>query len=126
MDAEVLVRGLDHPEGVAYDPVRDVVYAGGELGQVYRVDVERRLWEQVGAAPGFVLGLAVDGGGRIALCVSEGEPSICVWDDGEVRTVARGLTFPNYPAFAADGTLYFSDSGSWAGDDGRVLRLCAD
>src|SRR4051812_23953248 len=126
MQAEVLVRGLDHPEGVVYDPVRDVVYAGGELGQLYRVDVERRTWEQVATAPGFVLGLALDGSGRIALCVSEVDPSICVWADGEVRTVARGFAFPNYGAFAPDGSLYLSDSGAWAADDGRVLRLAPD
>ena len=35
--ARVLVDGLDHPEGVAYDPVEDVVWAGGEDGQLYRV-----------------------------------------------------------------------------------------
>ena len=37
--ARVLVAGLDHPEGVAYDPVGDVVWAGGEDGQIYRVSV---------------------------------------------------------------------------------------
>src|SRR3954451_15550239 len=126
MRPEVLVDGLDHPEGVAYDPVTDSVYAGGELGQLYRVDVERRTWEQVGSAPGFVLGVAVDGRGRVALCVSEGEPSVCVWADGEVRVVAAGFVFPNHGAFAPDGTLYFSDSGRWAADDGRLVRLAPD
>src|SRR4051812_12922679 len=102
MAAEGLVGGLDHPEGVAHDPSSDAVYAGGELGQLYRVDVDRRTWEQVGAAPGFVLGLAVDGRARVALCVTARDPSICVWDAGDVRTVAGGFTFPNYPAFAPD------------------------
>lgn len=123
---ETLVDGLDHPEGVAWDPAAGVVYAGGELGQVYRVDVEARTWEEVGRAPGFVLGLAVDGRGRLALCVSEVEPSICVWSEGGTRVVAGGLTFPNYPAFGPDGTLYFSDSGRWGRGDGRVYRLGAD
>src|SRR5207248_5513226 len=31
----------------------------------------------------------------------------------------------NYPAFAADGTLYLSDSGHWGWNDGRVYRLTA-
>ena len=35
--ARVLVDGLDHPEGVAYDPDADVIWAGGEAGQLYRV-----------------------------------------------------------------------------------------
>ena len=30
--ARVLVDGLDHPEGVAYDPDADVIWAGGEAG----------------------------------------------------------------------------------------------
>ena len=124
--AETLVDGLDHAEGVAYDPAGGALYAGGELGQVYRVDVEARSWQEVGRAPGFVLGLAVDGRGRLALCVSEVEPSICVWDGGAVRVVRGGLTFPNWPAFGPDGTLYLSDSGTWGHGNGRVLRLAAD
>jgi gluconolactonase len=46
--------------------------------------------------------------------------------DGAVTTLRDGFTLPNYPAFAADGTLYFSDSGTWGADDGRVFRLAAD
>jgi gluconolactonase len=126
MQAETLVEGLDHPEGVAFDPASGAVYAGGELGQVYRVDVELRSWTQVGTAPGFVLGLAVDGRSRLALCVSEVRPSVCVWEDGEVRVVAEGFVFPNYPAFAPDGTLYVSDSGRWGQGDGRVFRIAPD
>jgi gluconolactonase len=34
--------------------------------------------------------------------------------------------FPNYPAFAPDGTLFISDSGHWGSDNGRVYRLGAD
>jgi sugar lactone lactonase YvrE len=64
---EILVDGLDHPEGVCWDP---------------------------GA--------------------------------GSVRAVQNGFTFPNFPAFAPDGTLYVSDSGSRGANDGRVLRLSAD
>jgi len=121
----VLVFGLDHPEGVAYDPREDVVWAGGEDGQLYRVDHRGRAYEEHARAPGFVLGLAVDGRGRVAVCCS-GAGSLCVLEDGAVRTVRDGFTFPNYPAFAPDGTLFFSDSGTWKRDDGRVFRLSAD
>ena len=123
---ETLVDGLDHPEGVAWDPAAGVLWAGGELGQVYRVDVEARTWEEVARAPGFVLGLAVDGRGRVVLCVSERDPSICVLEDGAVRTVARGFSFPNWGAFAPDGCFYFSDSGGWGRGEGRVYRLDSD
>ena len=40
-DVRVLVDGLDHPEGVAYDAGSGVLYTGGEEGQLYRVDAER-------------------------------------------------------------------------------------
>jgi gluconolactonase len=122
---EVLVDGLDHPEGVAYDPRADVVWAGGEAGQLYRVDTHARTSELHARAPGFVLGVTVDGRGRVAICC-EGAGSLCVLDDGDVRTLHDGLTRPNYAAFAPDGTLYFSDSGTWARDDGRVFRLSPD
>jgi gluconolactonase len=122
---EILVGGLDHPEGVCWDPRAGVLWAGGEAGQVYRVQLEERRAEEVARAPGFVLGLAVDGRGRLVLCCGD-EGALCLLDDGVVRTVENGLRYPNAPAFAADGTLYFSDSGSWGADDGRVLRLSAD
>ncbi|HET6643362.1 MAG TPA: SMP-30/gluconolactonase/LRE family protein [Gaiellaceae bacterium] len=122
---ETLVDGLDHPEGVCWDPRAGVVWAGGEAGQVYRVQLEERTAEEEARAPGFVLGLAVDGRGRIVLCCGY-EGSLCVLEDGSVRTVENSLRFPNSAAFGPDGTLYFSDSGSWRADDGRVFRLSAD
>jgi sugar lactone lactonase YvrE len=122
---EVLVDGLDHPEGVCWDPAAGVLWAGGEAGQVYRVDLDGRQAEEVARAPGFVLGVAVDGCGRVAFCCS-GAGSVCVLDDGAVRTVENGFHFPNYPAFGPDGTLYVSDSGSWGEDDGRLFRVLPD
>jgi gluconolactonase len=120
--AEVLVDGLDHPEGVAWDPATGVLWAGGEDGQLYRVDLDARTWEEAPRAPGFVLGLAVDGRSRIVICCS-GTGALCVLADGAVSTLHDGFTLPNYPAFAPDGTLYFSDSGTWAANDGKVFRL---
>ena len=122
---EVLVDGLDHPEGVAWDPASGVLWAGGEDGQLYQVDIARRTWQETARAPGFVLGLAVDGRGRLAICC-QGTRALCALSDGTVTTLHDGFVLPNYPAFAADGTLYFSDSGSWGGSDGRVYRLDAD
>jgi gluconolactonase len=123
--ARVLVDGLDHPEGVAYDPDTNAVYAGGEDGQIYRVDLEAGVAEEIARAPGFVLGLAVDGRGRLALCASS-DGSLCAYDGERVQRVAGGLGFPNWPAFAPDGALYVSDSGTWGRNDGRLLRLDPD
>ena len=63
----VLVDGLDHPEGVAYDHAAGVLYAGGEAGQVYAVDITEGSFREVARTPGFVLGLAVDGQGRVEI-----------------------------------------------------------
>ena len=125
MGLEVLVDGLDHPEGVCWDPRAGVVWAGGEAGQLYRVDVDARRVEEAARAPGFVLGLAADGAGRLAICCGD-DGLLCVFDGGAVRTLRDDFRFPNYPAFGPDGALYLSDSGAWAENDGRVFRLGPD
>lgn len=127
--ANVLAEGLDHPEGVAYDPDAHVVWAGGEAGQLYRVDPDAGTVTEAARAPGFVLGLAVDGCGRLAVCVAS-DGSLCGYADGTVTRVLsavadRPLVQPNFPAFGPDGTLYVSDSGTWGHDDGRLVRLAA-
>src|SRR5690242_662471 len=122
---EVLVEGLDHPEGVAWDPATGDVWAGGEDGQLYRVDLGTRTWVEGPRAPGFVLGVAIDGRSRVAICCS-GAGALCILADGAVTTLHDGFTLPNYPAFAPDGTLYLSDSGRWEHNDGRVFRLSPD
>lgn len=131
--ARVLVTGLDHPEGVAWDPVAEAVYTGGEAGQLYRVDLTAPEANVVARLPGFVLGLAVDGRGRVVACVTEQRAAVCAYDpDADAAGVVlehvdgQALQFPNHPAFGADGTLYVSDSGPWANHTGRVLRLAPD
>jgi gluconolactonase len=121
---ELIVDGLDHPEGVCWDPGAGALWAGGEAGQLYRVDVEARTFEEVARAPGFVLGLAVDGRGRLAVCCGD-DGLVCVYD-GEVRVVREGINFPNYPAFGPDGSLYVSASGRWSANDGCVHRIAPD
>ena len=129
--AEVLVDGLDHPEGVAYDPRAGVLYAGGEDGQVYAVHPERKTFSEIARTPGFVLGLAVDGPGRIVVCDAE-DAALWVIDPGVIarrlfdRAGDRPLIMPNFPAFGPDGTLYVSDSGHWKEDNGAVIALEPD
>ena len=100
-DVSVLVDGLDHPEGVAWDPEAGVVWAGGEAGQLYRVDPVARTVDHVATAPSFVLGLAVDGAGRLAVCAAD-DGSLCVYEGGAVRRLLRAvdgepLVLPNSP-----------------------------
>ena len=123
-DVEQLVAGLDHPEGVAYDATTGALYAGGELGQLYRVDLAARRAEEVARAPGFALGLAVDARGRVVVCCSE--RGVHVWEGDAFRAVLTDLAFANSPAFGPDGTLYVSDSGRWSRDDGRIVRIDGD
>src|SRR5207247_363718 len=104
---EVLVDGLDHPEGVAWDPAAGVLWAGGEAGQLYRVDVDRRTLEEAARAPGFVLGLAVDGRSRVVICCS-GAGSLCVLDGGDEEMLRLDGTVPDGIAFTTDGGVVVS------------------
>jgi gluconolactonase len=126
----VLVDGLDHPEGVAWDPDAGVLWAGGEAGQLYRVGLDTGVAEEVARAPGFVLGVAVDGAGRVLACASQ-DGSLCLYDGVRVARVltevdGEPLALPNWAAFAPDGTLYLSASGAWGAASGRLVRLAAD
>jgi gluconolactonase len=128
---------------VCWDPTASnggCLYAGGEDGQLYRIEMD-----QGGACPGryslvgstgggMVLGVTVDGCGRVVMC-APGVGALCLWDPGQphlrarpfVRSVSgESLIQPNYAAFGADGTLYFSDSGIWGHDNGRLLQLSPD
>jgi len=124
-----LAEGLDHPEGVAWDPTAGVLYAGGEGGQLYAVELDGS-FRQVADLGGFTLGLAVDGDGRVYACSGT---RVARWTPGgdAVETFTSGtaehpLRDPNHPAFAADGTFYVTDSGTWDGDDGLVFRVTPD
>jgi hypothetical protein len=96
---DLLVDGLDHPEGVAWDPASGILWAGGEAGQLYRVDVDARTWSEAARAPGFVLGLAVDGRGRLAVCSGEARDP-----DGALDVFSESPPhFPNGCAVTPDG-----------------------
>jgi hypothetical protein len=58
-----LAGGLDHPEGIAWDPA-GALYAGGEAGQIYRVGLDGSV-EEIASTGGFMYGLAVDGASRV-------------------------------------------------------------
>ena len=121
-----LAGGLNHPEGVAWDPIGDRVVAGGEGGEIYVVSLDGEV-TTVGSTGGSMLGVAVDGRGRVYAC-DDGNGEIARWDPAtkEVTTYARGvdgqdMDCPNVAAFGPDGALYVTCSG----EDGRpeILRI---
>jgi gluconolactonase len=125
--ARQLVDGLDHPEGVAWSPTENAAYAGGEAGQIYRIPMETEVAQVVAEVGGQVLGVTLDGRDRVIAC-APGVRTLAVFDGRDVHPLVtevegRQLVTPNYAAFAADGTLYFTDSGSWEAHDGRVLLM---
>ena len=95
-------------------------YAGGEAGQIYRIDLARREFEEFAQVDGFVGGICQDAQHRLYVCngdVKRVEP------DGAVSTYCDRagevpLTVANYPVFDAAGNLYVSNSGGWHKNDG--------
>ncbi len=129
-DLRPLGSGLDHPEGVAVGP-DGTLWAGGEAGQVYRIDPATGESEEVANTGGFVLGLALDAAGRLYVC-DMGLPAVLRVDTrtGEVERYCEAaagtrLACPNWGAFDRDGSFVFSDSGSPDENvrDGRLLRV---
>jgi gluconolactonase len=123
---EVFARGLDHPECVAFDR-QGHVWAGGEAGQVYRIDASGAV-TTVTALGGFNAGIAfspldqaiyvcntklgifrVEPDGRHALFASEAD--------------GHKIVCPNYPLFDRRGRLYVSDSGNWKQQNGFLVRF---
>jgi len=131
---EVLAEGLNHPEGVAWNPLDGHVYAGGEGGEFYRVSLDGEV-DELGATGGSMLGIAVDGRGRVYGC-DDGNGEVARIDPatGTIETFARGvggveMDEPNVAAFGPDGSLYVTCSGDERPEivrirDGVTERWC--
>jgi sugar lactone lactonase YvrE len=126
LDYHVLASGLDHVEGICWDPVRHCLWAGGEAGQVYRVGLDGSLDVVTTINGGALLGLALDAAGTLYICDPGNHQ---VWTmDASLRVSAFGgpIDYPNYPAFAPDGRLFVSDSGTFAEPSGALVVIEAD
>lgn len=128
---QIIAEGLDHPEAVTVD-AQGTLWAGGEAGQIYRIDPETGTVQEVTSTGGFVLGVTVDGNGHLYACDSGRRALLRVTvATGKVETLVtsvsgRPLVNPNYAVFDRDGRLYVSDSGHFHNDDGFLFALDPD
>jgi sugar lactone lactonase YvrE len=119
-----LAEGLQHPEGVAWDPSAGRVVAGGEGGQIYAITLEGQV-EVVANTGGSILGVALDGRGLVYAC-DPGREQVVRADPGTglVETYSAGVDggpafeTPNWGAFDDAGNLYVTSS-----DNGLVFRI---
>ena len=124
----VLAEGIDHPECVALSP-DGVLHTGGEAGQIYAVDASAGTATQVLTTGGFILGISFDARGRVYACDIKHRQLLRIeLKSGAIDTYSTGtaehpLRNPNLGCFAPDGTMYLTDSGTWHGDDGCILRV---
>ena len=133
MNVKIIANGIDHPEGVAWDPVGERLVCGTEGGQVLAIDPKTGEQQVLADTGGFVLGLALDAQGVIYLCdMARKAVLACDPDNGRVSAVSTGapgrpIITPNFLAFHPDGVLYVSDSGSsWDAGDGLLLGIRGD
>lgn len=76
-------------------------------------------------------GVTLDGDGNVYACDFGRSEVTRVAPDGTFETYSTGtkdrpLRVPNFAAFHDDGTLFVTDSGEWASDDGCVFRVARD
>jgi gluconolactonase len=125
---EVFATGLDHPECVAFDREGNL-WAGGEAGQVYRIDLKGRV-ETIATLGGFTGGIAFSPVGELIVC----NPSlglVRVHPNGKHELFAGDVAgqkwiCPNYPVFDRHGNLYVTESGKWKQNNGCIARYTPD
>ncbi|MGA8406990.1 MAG: SMP-30/gluconolactonase/LRE family protein [Candidatus Acidiferrales bacterium] len=123
---KIFADGLDHPEGLALD-ADGRLWAGGELGQIYRLDRRGRPTE-IARLGGFCLGLTFSSVQELYVCNFKRHALIRLNRQGRVldsweRVGSKKLCTPNFSVFDSQRNLYFSDSGHWGRTDGCVYRL---
>jgi gluconolactonase len=123
---QTFADGLDHPEGLAFD-ADGTLWAGGELGQIYRIDARGHVRE-VAQLGGFNLGLTFSRAQELYVCNFKLPALVRVSRKGRVldsweRIGNRKLKTPNFSVFDSEGNLYFSDSGDWEHANGCVYCI---
>lgn len=123
LDLRTLATGLDHAEGICWDPVRRCLWAGGEDGQIYRVELSGDVTITHTIADGVLLGVALDAEGALYLC-DVGNHTVWRYDHvSPPQRYGPTIDYPNYAVFGPDATLYVSDSGSFTEATGSIVSI---
>jgi gluconolactonase len=122
-DFTVFADGLDHPECVATGP-DGRLYAGGEAGQIYRIDDDGpRVIANTG---GFILGMCLDGDSNVYACDLRRQQVLRITPEGDISVYGDNMRVPNYPVFTDDGHLFVSDSGAKPARNGSLVCIAPD
>jgi gluconolactonase len=131
-DVRVELQGLDHPEGLNFG-IDGNLYAGGEGGQIYKIDLTNNKITELANTHGFILGVAMDANDNVYACDSANHCVHKISTDGRVKEFARTisgeerpLNFPNYGLFDETGNYYVTDSAEYWRPTGRLIRVAPD
>ncbi|HEX5153522.1 MAG TPA: SMP-30/gluconolactonase/LRE family protein [Parafilimonas sp.] len=126
-DISIFADGLDHPECIAIHPDGSV-WAGGEAGQIYRIEADGSSMQEINNTHGFILGIAFSPDASwLAVCDLKNK---CVWKLDiktnqltKFATGAEGENFniPNYASFTRDGKLFVTESGAFRQITGKIF-----
>lgn len=121
-------QGLDHPEGLAFAPDGALI-AGGEAGQIYRIDAATGSSRIAAETEGFVLGVCADASGAVYACDAGRNQVLRIDPSGQVGAVSSGrLDNPNDCVLDAQGNLFFTESGAYhpSRHSGRLFVVTRD
>jgi len=129
-DFEAFSFGKDHCECVAWGP-DGYIYAGGEAGQIYRVNLDDGATEIIANLGVDAIGLCLDAEANLYVCSENGHAVYRVTQRGEVSVYSKGapnrpMRLPNFPVFDRAGNLYVSDSSDWDGANGCIYCIAPD
>jgi gluconolactonase len=122
---------LDHPEGLAIHHDGSI-WCGGELGQIYRIELDGSSMEQIASSDGFTQGMAFDEEDNLFFCdLKHAAVMKLNTHSGSLEKFAEGaddlaINIANYPAFDTEGRLYVSDSHAFKDPGPGILRFDPD
>jgi len=127
---EIIQRGLDHAECVAFGP-DGRLYAGGYNGQIYVMTPPKFELKQLAQTEGVILGLALDGNNNVYACNQTKRCVQRISQDGTITPFCNSstdgeLNLPNYGVFDKDGNYFLTDSGDFRIPSGRLMRVKRD